>query len=134
LIVHSIKIQKVIKIMKKRILLSAVLLSSCFSFAQSFQNRTSFWVKPDKAQNVRQTLNKNAAFSQNVSQSLTTSIGEGASNFYVVFKSEDNVEKDLLDFTFTCYQNAVTTHNINYPDPATIDQKRKTGAIVKYGF
>lgn len=142
--------------MKKRILLSAVLLSSCFSFAQSFQNRTSFWVKPDKAQNQDQTaynrymndnyysmtdddptdrrLNQNEALNQNVSQSLTTSIGEGASNFYVVFKSEDNVEKDLLDFTFTCYQHTVTTHNINYPDQNTVDLKRRTGAIVKYGF
>lgn len=120
--------------MKRRILLSAVLLSSCFSFAQTFQNRAAFWVKPDKAQNLKQTLNKNVALNQNVSQSLTTAIGEGASNFYVVFKSEDNVEKDLLDFTFTCYQNTVTTHNINYPDPNTVDLKRRTGAIVKYGF
>lgn len=120
--------------MKRRILLSAVLLSSCFSFAQTFQNRAAFWVKPDKAQNLKQTLNKNVALNQNVSQSLTTAIGEGASNFYVVFKSEDNTEKDLLDFTFTCYQNTVTTHNINYPDPNTVDLKRRTGAIVKYGF
>lgn len=120
--------------MKRKILLAAVLLASSFSFAQKFENRASFWIKPDKTQNSKQTLNKNASINGNVKQSLTTEIGSGNSNFYVVFKSEDGVEKDLLNFTFTCYQHTVTTHNINYNDPKTIDQKRRTGAIVKYGF
>lgn len=130
LFVYSTKIQN---IMKRILLLSAVLFSS-YSFAQKFENRTAFWAKPEKTQNLKQTLNKNASLNGNVKESLTTSIGEGASNFYVVFKSEDNTEKDLLDFTFTCFQHTVTTHNINYNDEKTIDQKRRTGAIVKYGF
>ncbi|HUH26435.1 MAG TPA: hypothetical protein VLY87_07395 [Flavobacterium sp.] len=120
--------------MKKTILLTAILFSSYAVFAQKFENRTAFWAKPDKAQNFNQKLNKNVSLNGNVSQSMTASIGEGASNFYVVFKSEDAVEKDLLDFTFTCYQHTVTTHNINYHDVKTVDQKRRTGAIVKYGF
>lgn len=131
LFVYSIKIQV---IMKKRILLAAVLFTSVTTFAQTFENKATFWAKPNKTQNTKQLFNKNASISENSTQSLTTNIGAGSSNFYMVFKSEDNVEKDLLNFTFTCAQHAVTTHNINYHDAATVDVKRKTGAIVKYGF
>lgn len=120
--------------MKRKILLVAVLFTSVTTFAQTFENRATFWAKPGKTQNTKQVFNKNASLSQGTNQSLVTNIGAGNSNFYMVFKSEDNVEKDLLNFTFTCAQHNVTTHNINYHDAATVDQKRKTGAIVKYGF
>lgn len=120
--------------MKRRLLLAAVLFSTGFTFAQTFESRATSWIKPDKALNKKQALNENVVFNKNVTQSLTTSIGEGDSNFYVVFKSEDATETALLDFTFTCYQHSVTTHNINYPDANLVDLKRKTGAIVKYGF
>jgi len=120
--------------MKRRLLLAAVLFSTGFTFAQTFESRATSWIKPDKALNKKQALNENVVFNKNVTQSLTTSIGEGDSNFYIVFKSEDATETALLDFTFTCYQHSVTTHNINYPDANLVDLKRKTGAIVKYGF
>jgi len=120
--------------MKRKILLAAVLFTSVTTFAQTFENRATFWAKPSKTQNTKQVFNKNASLSQGTNQSLTTNIGAGSSNFYMVFKSEDAVEKDLLNFTFTCAVHSVTTHNINYHDAATVDQKRKTGAIVKYGF
>ncbi|UUV21436.1 T9SS type A sorting domain-containing protein [Paenimyroides aestuarii] len=120
--------------MNRKILLAAVLLASISVHAQSFNNRASFWLKPNKTNNTAQMFNKNAAVNGNSNQSLTTSIGAGNSNFYMVFKSEDGIEKDLMNFTFTCAQHAVTTHNINYHDASTIDQKRRTGAIVKYGF
>lgn len=120
--------------MKRRLLLAAVLFSTGFTFAQTFENRASNWIKPDRTLNKKQALNQNVVFNKNVTQSLTSSIGEGDSNFYVVFKSEDATETALLDFTFTCNQHSVTTHNINYPDSNLIDLKRRTGAIVKYGF
>ena len=120
--------------MKRKILLAAVLFTSLTTFAQTFENKATFWAKPNKTQSTKQVFNKNASLNHGTNQSLTTNIGEGSSNFYMVFKSEDAVEKDLLNFTFTCAQHAVTTHNINYHDAATVDQKRKTGAIVKYGF
>lgn len=120
--------------MKRRLLLAVVLFSSGFTFAQTFENRTTSWIKPEKTLNKKKALNDNVVFNKNVTQSLTTSIGEGDSNFYIVFKSEDASETALLDFTFTCYQHTVTTHNINYPDANLVDLKRKTGAIVKYGF
>ncbi len=120
--------------MKRKILLAAVLFTSVTTFAQTFESKAAFWAKPNKTQNTKQALNKNASINQNSNQSLTTAIGAGNSNFYMVFKSEDTVEKDLLNFTFTCTQHAVTTHNINYHDVATVEQKRRTGAIVKYGF
>lgn len=119
--------------MKRKILLAAVLFTSVTTFAQTFENRATFWAKPNKAQNSKQVFNKNAS-NQSANQSMVTTIGEGTSNFYMVFKSEDPVEKDLLNFTFTCAQHTVTTHNINYHDEVKIDQKRRTGAIVKYGF
>lgn len=120
--------------MKRKILLAAVLFTSVTTFAQTFENKATFWAKPNKTQNTNQVFNKNASLSQGTNQSLVTNIGEGSSNFYMVFKSKDAVEKDLLNFTFTCAQHAVTTHNINYHDAATVDVKRRTGAIVKYGF
>ncbi len=120
--------------MKRKILLAAVLFTSVTAFAQTFQNRTTFWAQPSKTQNVKQVVNKTTSANQTNNQALTATIGEGASNFYLVFKSEDAVEKDLLSFTFTCAQHTVTTHNINYHDAALVEQKRKTGAIVKYGF
>jgi len=120
--------------MKRKILLSAVLLSSGFVFAQKFEGRTAFWAKTDNTQQGKQALNKNASLNGNFEKSMTASIGAGASNFYMVFKSEDAVEKDLMNFTFTCNQHAVTTHNINYHDEQKVDLKRRTGAIVKYGF
>ncbi len=120
--------------MKRKILLSAVLLTSGLGFAQKFESRTAFWAKADKAQQAKQALNKNASLNGNFERSMTASIGSGASNFYMVFKSEDGVEKDLMNFTFTCNQHAVTTHNINYHDEQKVEQKRRTGAIVKYGF
>ncbi len=120
--------------MKRKILLAAVLFTSLTTFAQTFENKATFWAKPNKTQSTKQVFNKNASLNHGTNQSLVTNIGEGSSNFYMVFKSEDTVEKDLLNFTFTCAQHAVTTHNINYHDAATVDQKRKTGAIVKYGF
>ncbi len=120
--------------MKRKILLAAVLFTSVTTFAQTFENRATFWAKPSKTQNTKQVFNKNASLSQGTNQSLVANIGAGNSNFYMVFKSEDTVEKNLLNFTFTCAQHNVTTHNINYHDAATIDQKRRTGAIVKYGF
>jgi len=120
--------------MKRKILLVAVLFTSVTTFAQTFENKATFWAKPNKTQNTNQVFNKSASLSQSTNQSLTTNIGAGSSNFYMVFKSEDTVEKDLLNFTFTCAVHSVTTHNINYHDAATVDQKRKTGAIVKYGF
>lgn len=120
--------------MKRKILLAAVLFTSLTTFAQTFENKATFWAKPNKTQSTKQVFNKNASLNHGTNQSLVTNIGEGSSNFYMVFKSEDAVEKDLLNFTFTCAQHAVTTHNINYHDAATVDQKRKTGAIVKYGF
>lgn len=131
LFVHSIKIQN---IMKRTLLLSAVLLSSIATFSQTFESKASFWVKPNKIQNSKQVLNKNASITQNSDKSLTTNIGAGYSNFYLVFKSEDTDQKDLLNFTFTCTQQTLTTHNINHTGVVDIDQKRKTGAIVKYGF
>lgn len=120
--------------MKRKILLAAVLFTTLTTFAQTFENKATFWAKPNKTQSTKQVFNKNASLNHGTNQSLTTNIGEGSSNFYMVFKSGDPVEKDLLNFTFTCAQHAVTTHNINYHDAATVDQKRKTGAIVKYGF
>lgn len=120
--------------MKRKILLASVLFTSVTAFAQNFENRTTFWAKPSKTQNTKEVFNKNASLNKSANQSLVATIGEGSSNFYMVFKSEDAVEKDLLNFTFTCAQHAVTTHNINYHDAATVDQKRRTGAIVKYGF
>lgn len=131
LFVYSIKIQV---IMKRTILLAAVLFTSVTTFAQTFENKANFWAKPNKTQNTTGVFNKNASLTHGTNQSLTANIGEGSSNFYMVFKSEDTVEKDLLNFTFTCAQHAVTTHNINYHDAATVDVKRRTGAIVKYGF
>jgi len=120
--------------MKRKILLSAVLLSSGFAFAQKFEGRTAFWAKAGNTQHAKQALNKNASLNGNFDKSMTASIGAGASNFYMVFKSEDGVEKDLMNFTFTCNQHVVTTHNINYHDAQKVEQKRRTGAIVKYGF
>lgn len=120
--------------MKRKILLTAVLCTSLTAFAQTFQSRTSFWAQPSKTQNTKQVFNKNESVNGSSNQSLTTTIGEGSSNFYLVFKSEDAVEKNLLNFTFTCMQHTVTTHNINYHDAAKVDEKRRTGAIVKYGF
>ncbi|WLD24611.1 T9SS type A sorting domain-containing protein [Flavobacterium dauae] len=119
--------------MKRTILLTAVLFASVTTFAQKFENRASFWAKPGSTENTKQVVGK-AAIDNPSNQSLTTSIGAGSSNFYVVFKSEDNVEKDLMDFTFTCYQHTLTTHNINYTDVKKVEEKRRTGAIVKYGF
>lgn len=120
--------------MKKKILLAAVLFSSVTTFAQKFESRASFWAKPYRMQNTTQVFNKNASLQGNVDQSLTTPIGTGNSNFYLVFKSGDTVEKDLMNFTFTCYQQTLTTHNINYHDVHKVEEKRRTGAIVKYGF
>jgi len=119
--------------MKRKILLSTVLLASVTTFAQKFENRASFWAKPGNTENTKQIFGK-AAIDNQSNQSLTTSIGAGSSNFYMVFKSEDQVEKDLMDFTFTCYQHTLTTHNINYTDVQKVEEKRRTGAIVKYGF
>gem|GEM_PF-1502150 len=130
LFVYSVKIQN---IMKRKILLAAVLFASVSVFAQKFENRASFWAKPGNTENTKQIFGK-AAIDNQSNQSLTTSIGAGSSNFYVVFKSEDQVEKDLMDFTFTCYQHTLTTHNINYTDVQKVEEKRRTGAIVKYGF
>lgn len=118
--------------MKRKILLAAVLFASITTFAQKFENRTSFWAKPGASETSKQILGKST--NGNTNQSLVTQIGAGSSNFYVVFKSEDNIEKDLLNFTFTCYQHTVTTHNINYHDVQKVEEKRRTGAIVRYGF
>jgi len=130
LFVYSVKIQN---IMKRTILLTAVLFASVTAFAQKFENRASFWAKPGNTENTKQIVGK-SVINNPSNQSLTTSIGAGSSNFYVVFKSEDNVEKDLIDFTFTCYQHTLTTHNINYTDVKKVEEKRRTGAIVKYSF
>lgn len=120
--------------MNRKILLAAVLFTSVTAFAQTFENRTTFWAKATSLQNTKQVFNKNASVNQSSNQSLIATIGEGNSNFYLVFKSEDTVEKDLLNFTFTCAQQTLTTHNINYHDVAKVEEKRRTGAIVKYGF
>ena len=119
--------------MKRKILLAAVLLASVTTFAQKFENRASFWAKPGTSENNKKIVGKAVAVNQSA-PSLATPIGAGSSNFYVVFKTEDNVEKDLLNFTFTCYQHTVTTHNINYHDVQKVEEKRRTGAIVRYGF
>lgn len=118
--------------MKRKILLAVLLFTTVNTFAQTFEDRAAFWAKPGETQNTKQVLGK-AAYGVK-DESLTTNIGEGNSNFYLVFKSEDNVEKELLNFTFTCTQHTLTTHNINYHDAAKVEEKRRTGAIVKYGF
>src|SRR5690606_2749761 len=112
LFVYSVKIQN---IMTRQMMLAAVLCASVTVLAQKFENRASFWAKPGNTENTKQIFGKATTDNQS-NQSLTTSIGAGSSNFYVVFKSEDQVEKDLMDFTFTCYQHTLTTHNINYTD------------------
>lgn len=120
--------------MKRNLLLATVLFTSATVSAQTFEDRASFWAQPLQGQNHKQVFHKNALANSDSSQSLTTAIGSGHSNFYLVFKSEDAVEKDLMNFTFTCYQHTLTTHNINYHDVQKVEEKRKTGAIVKYGF
>lgn len=120
--------------MKRKILLVAVLASSLTAVAQSFNSKTTLWLQSNKAVQNTSALNKVAPTDASTQQAMVASIGAGASNFYMVFKSNDVVEKDLLNFTFTCNQHNVTTHNINYPDASKVEQKRKTGAIVKYGF
>lgn len=120
--------------MKRKILLVAVLASSLTAVAQNFNSKTSLWLQSNKAVQGVTALNKNAPTDVSSQQAMVASIGAGPSNFYMVFKSNDAVETDLLNFTFTCNQHNVTTHNINYTDAAKVEQKRKTGAIVKYGF
>lgn len=120
--------------MNKKILLSAVLLSSITTVAQNFESRASFWVKPSKANTSSKQLNKNTSLENNSDQSLTTSIGSGQSNIYLVFKSDDVEAKDLMNFTYTCAQHTLTTRNINHQNVENIDEKIRNGAIVKYSF
>ena len=38
--------------MKRKILLAAVLFTSVTTFAQTFENKATFWAKPNKTQNT----------------------------------------------------------------------------------
>lgn len=120
--------------MKRTILLTAVLLTTISVGAQNFGSRATFWLKPEKVRNTKSALNKNAILNGNTNQALTAPIGAGQSNVYFVFKSEDEGEKELMNYTFTCTQHSVTTQTINYPDPVAKELKRRTGAIVRYNF
>src|SRR5690606_39425288 len=86
LFVYSVKIQN---IMKRTILLTAVLFASVTAFAQKFENRASFWAKPGSTENTKQVVGK-AAIDNPSNQSLTTSIGAGSSNFY---RSEEHTSE-----------------------------------------
>ena len=115
--------------MKKILLLASVVFGTSLATAQKFDQRTSLWAKSDKVQQNKQILSAPSS-----SHGLVTDIKSGYSNFYLVFKSQESTPTDLLNFTFTCTQHAVTTHNLNHSAIENIDLKRKTGAIVKYGF
>src|SRR5690606_13502087 len=66
---------------------------------------------------------------------IMTQLGQKHSNFYIVFQSFDEHEVDLANINMKCYQQTITTQNIN---PQSLDvpllDKIQTGAILKYGF
>lgn len=120
---------------KKILSISALFIAlSLQANAQSLKSEAKFWVKGNELKsNIN--LNGNAPIQDNHSSSLMTSLGENASNFYVVFQSLDSEATDLVDFDMKCYQHAITTKNINFTEsPEIIKQKIETGAIVKYSF
>lgn len=122
--------------MKKRLLLLGIAFVSIATNAQnkSFSEEANFWVHSTKVSKESSALNGHAPIEKNDRTVLTAPIGKDHSNYYVVFKSLDQENKDLLDFNFSCYKQTMTTQNINYFDEVARKEKIKTGAIVKQGF
>lgn len=121
--------------MKKRLLYLGMVLLTLSSQAQnrSFDQEATFWVK-GQANKSAVHLNGHAPIENNESTVLTAPIGKDHSNYYLVYKSLDKENKDLVDFNFSCYKQTMTTQNINFHDENAKQQKIKTGAIVKQGF
>lgn len=114
--------------------LSLVFLSQTNVNAQDLKSEAKFWIKGSKSKGAI-SLNGNYPISDEYKGSLIAPLGENASNYYVVFQSLDNKPVDLVDFNMKCYQHQITTENINFKETdSVIQEKIKTGAIVKYGF
>lgn len=124
--------------MIKNILTIATL---CFAFilqnqanAQSLKSEANFWIKGSEAKS-KVNLNGNFPISDQIQGAIMTPIGDAQSNFYVVFQSSDFQEVDLINMNFKCFNNKMTTHNINTQGlDVLLPEKIKAGAIVKYGF
>lgn len=102
--------------------------------AQNLKSEAKFWIKGSDAKSVV-NLNGNYPLSEDNQGAIMTQLGDNHSNFYIVFQSFDAHAVDLADMNMKCYQQKITTQNIN---PQSLDvpllDKIQTGAILKYGF
>ena len=102
--------------------------------AQNLKSDANFWVKGSDTKSVV-NLNGNNPISDQNQGAIMTQIGDNHSNFYIVFQSFDAHEVDLADINMKCFQNKITTQNIN-PQSLNVPllDKIQSGAILKYGF
>ncbi len=102
--------------------------------AQNLKSEAKFWVKGSDAKSVV-NLNGNYPLSEDNQGAIMAQLGDNHSNFYIVFQSFDSHSVDLADLNMKCYQQKITTQNIN---PQSLDvplmEKIQSGAILKYGF
>ncbi len=102
--------------------------------AQNLKSEANFWIKGSDSKSVV-NLNGNYPISDDNQGAIMMPLGADHSNFYVVFQSFDAHEVDLASVQMKCFQQNLTTQNIN---PQSLDvpllEKIQTGAILKYGF